>query len=159
MDAGLMAALDGAGLVGPRLRENLLHELKSKVILRAGRDPIEIIGGTGSGKHMVAQAAHAASQSLLDRSGPCVTHVCDNPGAMSTTTIESALREAADGTLILEQFESLRDHQQRSILRQADAIEAAPLIISLRDGDVSHDTARSPTYPPHPVETTPRAGR
>ena len=66
MDAGLMAAFDGAELVGPGLRENLLHELKSKVILRAGRDPIEIIGGTGSG----STRSHRLP---MQRASPCST--------------------------------------------------------------------------------------
>jgi transcriptional regulator with AAA-type ATPase domain len=147
MDEMLGEALSTAGLVGPRLREELVHELKSKIVLRSGRDPIEIIGARGTGKHMVAEAAHLASQSLLDREGPLITFACDAAQTPGNTELIQALDNAQGGTLLLERFGALREHEKRGLLRRIDTSDSDTLLISLREQGIDTETSRSEDLP------------
>jgi DNA-binding NtrC family response regulator len=131
LDLGLNQALDQAGVIGPQLRESLRHDLKAKLLLRSGRDPVEIVGPRGSGKYTVAQAAHVAAKELLGRDDKCVYFDCEASSTGDFPLLPSALEEAAGGTLILQHYGSLPWHSQRKLMESAEASSSNALILAL----------------------------
>ena len=154
IDAGLQAAMDGAGLIGPKFREGLLHELKSKVILRSAKDPIEIVGATGSGKHAVALAAHLAGKNLLDKDGAMVTYHCDTASTDRSTALDDMIEDARHGTLVLERFGALNELGQRALLRRIENSQTGALVVSLKDAAAPVAHSRS-TELPAPIRIKP----
>lgn len=108
VDGQMVHALDRAGVVGGLFRERLLKEFKAKIVLRSARDAVEVIGAPGTGKHTVAEAAHAVACDVLGRSGELHAFDCGRPTDMP---LDAALAEAIDnakgGTLLLDRFSSL----------------------------------------------------
>ena len=135
LDAQLERSLDRVGLVGQRLREGLIHDLKSKLVLRGGRDPVDIVGGAGTGKRLVATAAHAVAVDLLGRDRTKLDFDC---GAVRgeergfETTLKGALGDAAGGTLLLDGFDQLSPNQQRAAQRVIQNRRADTLVLSVQ---------------------------
>jgi hypothetical protein len=132
LDDNVFASLDGLGVVGTRFRESLAHELKAKVVLRGGRDLVEVIGEEGTGRHLVADAAHEVARTLLDRSGPKIVLDC---GAVSERSFDSllntALGEASGGTLVLDRFEGVDALARRSAQRVLAGRQGTAMVMAV----------------------------
>jgi len=136
LDDELNRSMDRVGLVGQRFREGLLHDLKAKLVLREGRDPVDVVGGAGTGKHLVVDAAHAVATDALGRTGPKTEFDCasakDHDRSLEMT-LKGAIGEAAGGTLVLDGFGHLSPTQQRIATRVVQARRADTLVLSVRD--------------------------
>lgn len=137
LDRRLTGTLDRMGIVGERFREALTHDLKSKVILRAGRDAIEVVGDPGSGRHTVASAVHVAARDCLDRRGPRADFDCAGaePGTFEPA-LRSTLAGLRGGTLVLDRVDVLDRAGQATLRRVLDDAQGDTLICALR-GDPS----------------------
>lgn len=138
-DPQVLAALDRAGIVGQRLRERLVRDLKAKIVLRQGHDAVEVIGAPGTGKHKVVQAAHEVARAALGRSEALTTVRCDEPAVWVNGRIDQTLNQAIDrargGTVVIERFGDLdaeRRNQAARVLRERGS-EALLLAMSDKD--------------------------
>lgn len=120
MDGRLVHALDQVGLVGRQLRERLVKDFKAKIVLRSGRDAVEIIGATGTGKHKVVEAAHVAASDVLGRDGDLTAFDCVS--ALRDATLDDglvdAIGHAQGGSLVLDGFGAL-DESARLVAARA----------------------------------------
>ncbi len=147
LDDQMTACFDRVGLVGRELRERLGHELKAKLVMSGGRDPVEVVGSAGAGKHKVVEAAHAAATELLGRRGPRVNLDCGSlaePAGLEDA-LARAMRDARDGTLVLDRFGKLGEERRRAALSAASlgAGPERPIVLTIRR-DVAGDTQPSP---------------
>ena len=118
LDGLVVSALDRVGIVGQRLRERLVKDLKAKVVFRGGHDAVEVIGAPGTGKHKVVDAAHEVARSVLGRSESLRTFRCDEePATRVDQALNRAIDEARGGTLVLERFGSLAEMQRADVVR------------------------------------------
>lgn len=145
IDDALTSSMDKVGLIGSSLREGLSHDLKAKLVLREAKDPVDIVGGAGSGKHLVIDVAHAVAVDALGRTGPKMTLDCASAREHDHSfevVLRGALGEAAGGTLVLDGFGQLSPSQQRTASRVVQARRADTLVLSVRDR--SERTAAAP---------------
>jgi hypothetical protein len=137
LDQRLNRTLDRMGVVGHRFRESLTHDLKSKLIEPANLQAIEVVGGPGSGRHLVASVVHAAARTCLDRRGPRVDFDC---GALDFATLGPRLRATLDGldggTLVLDRVDVLGDAGQAELRRILLESSSDTLVCALR-GDAA----------------------
>lgn len=130
IDAGMQRAFDRVGLVGTGLRQRLQHDLTAKVVLRGAADGVALVGPRGSGRTLLAEAAHAAGAELLGRSGPLVEFDC----GLSHTRLEGALRaasqRAAQGTLVVEGAQALGPADRRVLTRTLEAVSGDALVLA-----------------------------
>jgi len=158
LDRRLTGTLDRMGIVGERFRETLSHDLKSKLILRAGRDAIEVVGDPGSGRHTVASAVHVAARECMERRGPRADFDCASadPGSLEVE-LRSTLAGLSGGTLVLDRVDVLDQAGQARLRRVLDDAQGDTLICALR-GDatgapvVSGETTRIQVKPLHERE-------
>jgi hypothetical protein len=142
LDGRLTSSLDSAGLVGARFRDELVHEFKAKLVLREGRDLIELRGAPGSGRHTVARALHAAAADLLGHSGPQIELDCSTltaPGEL-TERLARAATDAACGTLVLAGLDGLSPPDRAAVGAAVDA-DRDLLIVAIQD-ESSASTSR-----------------
>ena len=118
LDHRLARTLDRVGVVGERFRRGLLHDLKARVVLRGGKDVLDIVGPPGSGKHTVAAVAHAAGHEVLGRGEARLDFDCTGASAAGfESELRTALGSAQGGTLVLDRFDSL-DATRRGVARR-----------------------------------------
>ena len=128
---------EALGMVG---RSPALHELR-ELVLRVGpsRLPVMVLGPTGSGKELVAQALHKES----GRSGQFVAINCaalpatlvesllfgHRKGAFTSagTDHEGAFQRAHKGTLFLDEIGDMPQEVQPKVLRALESAEILPL--------------------------------
>ena len=131
VDAGIRRAFDRVGLVGTGLRERLRHDLTAKVILRDAADGVALVGPPGSGRSLVAEAAHAVGAEVLGRTGPKVEFDC---GVAREGGLERALRDAArqatKGTLVVEGAQGLGSAERRVLTRALEAASGDALVLA-----------------------------
>ncbi|MGM0575635.1 MAG: hypothetical protein ACQEXJ_07895 [Myxococcota bacterium] len=153
LDQRLTGTLDRLGIVGERFRTDLLHDLKAKVLLREARDTVEVRGPSGSGRHTVARAAHAACRDLLGRSGARVDVDCaraaQDVGLGETLT--RSLREAATGTLVLDRTDALSAPDRELVGRALRESPAETLVVALGE-DAAPGATRIDVKPLHERE-------
>ncbi len=136
LDDELIRSLDRTGLVGQRFRESLLRDLKAKLVLREARDPVDVVGGAGTGKHLVVAAAHAVAEDALGRSGPKMEFDCASAKTHDRDfelALKGAIGEATGGTLVLDGYGHLSPSQQRVACRVVHARRSDTLVMSVRD--------------------------
>ncbi|MCB9729250.1 MAG: hypothetical protein H6744_06520 [Deltaproteobacteria bacterium] len=138
IDQRVLGTFDAVGVVGSRFREELLHELKAKLLRREGRDLIEVCGPAGSGRNTVALAAHAAAADVLGRTGPRVSVDCASDVATSSLRerVERAAAEARGGTLMIDRVEALEPGARASLRSTLDAAPGDVLVLAL-DGQAA----------------------
>ncbi|MBI3179287.1 MAG: sigma 54-interacting transcriptional regulator [Deltaproteobacteria bacterium] len=126
-------ACDEVGLVGSDLRGQLSREIATQVLLRNCRDVVLLSGATGVGKEKVAKAVHAAARLSLHRSGELVQVNCANLGrglfeselfgykrgafTGADRDHEGLMAQAQNGTLVLDEIQSLEPADQARLLR------------------------------------------
>ena len=142
IDGRLIHALDRAGIVGTHMRERLVKDLKAKIVLRSGRDAVEVIGEPGTGKHKVVEAAHAVACDLLGRKGPlsaldCGTVVRD--GGLDRA-LSGAIDAAQGGTLVLDRFGALAGDERTLATRLIRDRGADALILAVSQRDLAPDS-------------------
>ncbi len=129
----VFAACEKLGVIGPDVREHLEAEVPTKVILRRARDVVLISGPTGSGKEVSASVCHEAAYQALGRAGAMVPVNCANlrgglfeselfghrRGAFTGAERDfgGLLEQAAGGTLLLDEVQSLEASDQAKLLR------------------------------------------
>ena len=134
-DPQVLAALDRAGIVGQRLRERLVRDLKAKIVLRQGHDAVEVIGAPGTGKHKVVQAAHEVARAALGRSEALTTVRCDEPAVWVNGRIDQTLNQAIDrargGTVVIERFGDLDAARHRVLVeeREVEMVHQLPDVL------------------------------
>ena len=134
LDRSLASTLDRVGVIGTRFREDLVRDLKAKVVFRSARDTVELIGQPGTGRHQVARAAHGAAQEVLGRQGALVDFDC---GLQSTDPREfqAALGEAAErasgGSLLLDRYMQLDEGRRGVCGRLLEKSEADVLALAV----------------------------
>lgn len=135
LDTALSTTLDKVGLVGSRFRDSLIHDLKAKIVLRDGRDPVEIVGEAGVGKHKVVEAAHMVASDLLGRRGPRINFDCGSLSGEAgfEAAIKGALDDAEDGTLVLDRYGKLDAQKRRSVMRAIKAGKRQSLVLRVTD--------------------------
>jgi len=133
LDKRLNRTFDRMGVVGEGFRASLTHELKAKVIAPKGRDAVEIVGGPGSGRHMVASVVHAAARSCLDRSGPRVDFDCGatERGALSER-LGAVLGGLHEGTLVVDRVDVLDEQGRSELSRVLEGASEDTLVCLLR---------------------------
>jgi hypothetical protein len=139
----VITALDRAGIVGQRLRERLVKDLRAKIVLRQGQDAIEIIGLPGTGKHKVVSAAHEVARSALGRTGHLSTFRCDEPVDRLEVAVGRAVDEARGGTLVFERFGELDPARRAQITRVMRDRGSDALLIAVTDKDGEQGTLDS----------------
>lgn len=129
-------ACDTIGLVGSRLRDDLACQIKTALVARQGKDVIRLTGPTGSGKELVASLIHETSRRALGRKGKLVALSCSNlpPGHLELTLFgerasdtPGLLRQARQGTLVLDEVQSLGLEDQGKLLRLLGEREYRPV--------------------------------
>ncbi|MFO0748738.1 MAG: hypothetical protein U1F43_24205 [Myxococcota bacterium] len=137
VDGLVVSALDRVGIVGQRLRERLVKDLKAKVVLRGGQDAVEVIGAPGTGKHKVVDAVHEVGRAVLGRTGGIHRLSCDEPASWSVGRADSAVGKAIDsargGTLVLERFNALRLEDRAQVARVMRDRGQDALILAVSD--------------------------
>ncbi|MCC6623740.1 MAG: hypothetical protein IT385_20950 [Deltaproteobacteria bacterium] len=141
LDGLVVGALDRVGIVGQRLRERLVKDLKAKVVLRGGHDAVEVIGAPGTGKNKVVEAVHEIGRSVFGRTGPLHRLRLDEPSGWQADRAEAAvdrvISQARGGTLVLERFDALRPEDRGPVARvmrdKAQSGDAIVLAMSHRD--------------------------
>ncbi len=133
VDAGIGRAFDRVGLVGSGLRERLRHDLTAKVVLRGAADGVALVGPRGSGRSLLAEAAHAVGAEVLGRPGRLVEFDC-GLSHLSQGGLERALRDAsrqaAEGTLVVEGVEALGPADRRVLTRTLEAVAGDALVLT-----------------------------
>ncbi len=133
LSTAIATACDTHGIVGDELRRWLSRELATKVLLRGARDVVLLTGATGVGKEKIAAACHEASRNALGRTGELVELNCANlsgglfegqlfgyrRGAYTGAERDFAglAARADNGTLVLDEFQSLEPQNQARLLR------------------------------------------
>lgn len=137
VDGLVVGALDRVGIVGQRLRERLVKDLKAKVVLRGGQDAVEVIGAPGTGKHKVVDAVHEVGRAVLGRTGEIHRLGCDEPQSWGMGRADGAVLKALDkakgGTLVLERFNELRLEDRTQVARVMRERAADALILAVSD--------------------------
>lgn len=140
LDSLVVGALDRAGIVGQRLRERLVRDLKAKIVLRQGRDAVEVIGASGTGKHKVVQAAHEVARAALGRSDTITSLRCDEPQGWAHSRIDQAIHRAIDaaqgGTVVLERFGDLDPDRRIQAARVLRDRGSEALLLAMSDKDI-----------------------
>lgn len=133
-DRSVTATLDAVGLVGQRLRTSLAHDLKTKIVMRDGRDPVEVVGARGCGKHTVVEAAHRVAHDVLGRRPLKVNFDCGLAGQATAfeTALGGAVADADGGTLVLDRFDTLPPEGRLSARRLVEAADSNALILAVR---------------------------
>ncbi len=139
-------AFDAVGLVGGRLRCELARDLRSKVLMRRGLDVVEIVGPSGSGRHISAHAAHEMSRGLLGRRDVVVQ-------VDAHAELRQASQEAAGGTLIIDGFGRLAPDHRSDVLKGLRHRPAETLVLALSEG--RSGDLRDPTRPPAVIRLKP----
>ncbi|MCB9598490.1 MAG: hypothetical protein H6719_37595, partial [Sandaracinaceae bacterium] len=139
----LVRALDSVGIVGQRLRERLVKDLKAKIVLRAAKDAVEVIGDSGTGKHKVVEAAHAIACDILGRTGPLAAFDCASASSRADLddALAGAIREAQGGTLVLDRFGALEGDARSVATRIIRDRGDDALILAVSHRDPSPDSA------------------
>lgn len=147
IDDRLEHALDRVGIVGSQLRERLVKDLKAKIVLRSGRDAVEVIGASGTGKHKVVEAAHAIACDVLGRSGPLSSFDCGVTahGEPLHDSLVRAIETAQGGTLVLDRFGSLDGDGRTVATRLIRDKGADALILAVSQKDLAPDSAEPRT--------------
>lgn len=140
LDARLAETLDSVGLVGQRLRESLIHDLKAKIVLRSAADPVGVLGEAGTGKHTVVDAAHAVARDVLGRTGPKVAFDCttEEDDRAFEVGLKGALGDAAGGTLVIDGFGDASATRQRTATRLVRERRVDALVLTV-GGDPAQD--------------------
>jgi hypothetical protein len=137
LDQRLSRTFDRMGVVGQRFRESLTHDLKSKLIEPEALQTIEVVGGPGSGRHLVASVVHAAARTCLERTGPRVDVDC---GAIDLASLEPRLQATLGGleggTLVLDRVDVLGEAGQSELRRILNESNTDTLVCALR-GDAT----------------------
>jgi transcriptional regulator with AAA-type ATPase domain len=131
--ASVMTACDGQRIVGSDLRALLAREIPAKILLRQGRDVVLLTGATGTGKERVAATVHEAARACLGRKGDLVEVNCANltgslfeselfgyrKGAFTGAErdVGGLVARATQGTLVLDEIQSLEPQNQARLLR------------------------------------------
>lgn len=154
LDGRLMATLDASGIVGSGLRRELVHELKSRLVLRGGDDMLAVTGGPGTGKGLVAEAMHRAAALELGRDGALVSFPCVEHGDTSTfhDTFDAALAEAQGGTLVLDRVDSLSPDRRSDIMGRLGRADSDALVVALETVPSSIRATRVRLKPLHERE-------
>jgi len=142
IDDRLVHALDRVGIVGTHLRERLVKDLKAKIVLRSGRDAVEVIGESGTGKHKVIEAAHAIACDLLGRKGPLSSFDC-GPSQRAESldhALSDAIRSAQGGTLVLDRFGALDGDARTVATRLIRDRGADALILAVSQKELAPDS-------------------
>jgi DNA-binding NtrC family response regulator len=142
MDA-FRSACDDIGLVGGRLRENLAAQVQSALVARQAKDVVRLTGPTGTGKELVASLLHEMGRRALGRRGEFVRVSCSNlPAGLFESTLfghkrgaftgatadaKGLLRQARNGTLLLDEVQNLGWEDQGKLLRLIGEREFRPL--------------------------------
>lgn len=151
-DQRLRDTLQRAGLVGSKQLTELVYDFKSKVLLRSGRDLVTIAGPEGTGRHLVAEAVHAAAATFLERPGKLVSYDCQGNSASVAEEIGACLEESHAGTLVIESMDALSPPQRRGVLRRLERTEHDTLLLALRNEDPATGPQRpEPTIRLKPV--------
>ena len=147
IDHRLVDALDRVGIVGTQLRERLVKDLKAKIVLRSGRDAVEVIGASGTGKHKVVEAAHAIACDVLGRSGPLSSFDCGvvTRGLALDDALAGAIDRAQGGTLVLDRFGVLDGDNRTVATRLMRDRGANALILAVSQKDLAPDSAEPRT--------------
>ena len=146
LDQRLSYALDRAGVIGGELRGSLLHDLKAKVVLRGGRDAVEVVGPTGSGKRTIASAVHLAARDVLGRGDARVDFDC---GAWTNIAdglmdeLQAAAQKATGGTLVLDRFDSLGESERQTVRRTLRRDAPDTLLLSVRGEETPDEGTRA----------------
>jgi hypothetical protein len=138
-DARIEALLDHLGVVGGRLRQRLVHAVRSKLLLRDGRDIITVTGPAGSGRHTVVRLLHAAARDILGRDDHEERVWCDVPSYREPVheRVREALGAARGGTLVIEGWHALGDGERSAVRRAVERhleAHAAPLVLVIDEG-------------------------
>lgn len=140
LDGLVVSALDRAGIVGQRLRERLVKDLKAKIVLRQGHDAVEVIGQPGTGKHKVVQAAHEVARAALGRSDLLHRFRCDDPqlwgGERVDLAVHRVIDQAAGGTVVLERFGELDQERRSQVARVLRDRGGDALLLAVSDKDL-----------------------
>ncbi len=140
LDSLVVGSLDRAGIVGQRLRERLVRDLKAKIVLRQGHDAVEVIGAPGTGKHKVVQAAHEVARSALGRSDLIQVLRCDEPQGWGHARVDQAIHRAIDaakgGTVVLERFGDLDADKRMQASRVLRDRGSEALLLAMSDKDI-----------------------
>lgn len=127
-------ACDAIGLVGRRLRADLANQIKAALVARQGKDVIRLTGPTGSGKELVSSLIHETSRTTLGRRGKLVVLSCSTlpPGHLDVTLFGGSgapglLRQARQGTLVLDEVQALGLEDQAKLLRLLGEREFLPV--------------------------------
>jgi len=140
LDSLVVGALDRAGIVGQRLRERLVRDLKAKVVLGQGHDAVEVIGAPGTGKHKVVRAAHEVARAALGRSDLVTSLRCDEPQGWPHARIDQAIHRAIDaaqgGTVVLERFGDLDPERRIQAARVLRDRGSEALLLAMSDKDL-----------------------
>lgn len=140
LDGLVLGALDRAGIVGQRMRERLVRDLKAKIVLRQGLDAVEVIGAPGTGKHAVVRAAHEVARHALGRSDTVKVLRCDDPAGWPNGRVDAALHRAIDetrgGTVVLERFGALDAERRTQAARVLRDRGGEALLLAMSDKDL-----------------------
>lgn len=118
-------------LIGEAIRNKILFELVSKVLLRRCSDTIGVVGPEGTGKHHLASFIHDTVGELLDRRGGISAVHCTVERARRSLDRElsEALERARGGTLVIDGFEALSSDEQRTVGRIVSRAEDVLTIV------------------------------
>lgn len=134
LDTRLDATFDRLGLIGSTLRTELRHDLKAKLLLRAGADPVTVVGQGGVGKHKVAEVVHAVASDVLGRQGEMTRLDCGTVDPSSDPEqLLTALNEACGGTLLLDRFGTLDDAGQKRAAQIMREHEGDTLVVAVAE--------------------------
>lgn len=125
------------------MRENLSAQVQSALVARQAKDVIRLTGPTGTGKELVASLLHEVSRRVLGRRGELVRVSCSNlPAGLFESTLfghkrgaftgatadaKGLLRQARNGTLLLDEVQNLGWEDQGKLLRLIGEREFRPL--------------------------------
>lgn len=126
----VLAAL---GVHGSSLRASLAEALLRNLLIRRGRDPIAVVGCSGSGKHLLVHAIHRTALEILGRGGELVRVFCglrETRNHLDTALLEASGR-ARGGTLVLEDFDRLSTDEQRVALRIGTFPEQDAILVTV----------------------------
>jgi len=155
VDGLVVAALDRVGIVGQKLRERLVKDLKAKVVLRGGQDAVEVIGLPGTGKHKVVEAVHEVGRSVLGREGALHRlRFDDHQGERAEAAVGRALGEAKGGTLVLERWGALGAEDRAQVARAMRQVTPGDTIV-LAVADKDPEAASLDTRPATSIRLKP----
>jgi hypothetical protein len=154
--------LDRLHVYGQQFRQQVRHDLLSKLLLKEGRDTLTIFGAQGTGKRLVCQLAHELGHMVLGLQGDI--WVIDLALSFPELKVQDLLNRPNTSTIVFQnahvlsgadrtRFENLidaRNHQANK-----NTIETPPLMLITWEGIASSDLLETP----HAISLTPLNGR